>query len=314
MPPRVARIFTRLRRAARPPENGRSRSSTDTASHQGFLPASVPAAPPHAPVQVVPAAHSCERFPLHSTTHAVVPPHSTVHAVLPPHSAVQPPLGHLMVQLLLPSQVTFEPVSSVTAQVLPPEHDTVLLVPVSSVHWLVPAQLDVQFEPHDPSHTDWPPHFEVQPVPQLRSHVFFDSQLNVALSGGGAAVPPSPPSAPSALPLPDPPNTQLPPALHSQADPVQMQSPVQSGLAPLGSSLPQPTEPAERETPTTSAPSETASHDARSFKTCMGKTSRARSFHEPRPRFHTSRVVTRETGRARRENAWRECQKTAPTS
>ena len=59
-----------------------------------------------------------------------------------------------MVHELLPVQASVEPVSSVTVQLLPPPHVTVLFVPVESVHWLVPAQLDVQFEPQLPSQVD----------------------------------------------------------------------------------------------------------------------------------------------------------------
>ena len=76
--------------------------------------------------------------------------HSTEQPALPPHSAVQPPAGHLIVHVLLPSHVSVDPLPSVTAQSAPPEHVTVLLVPVCSVHLLVPAQLEVQPDPQLP--------------------------------------------------------------------------------------------------------------------------------------------------------------------
>lgn len=86
----------------------------------------------------------------------------------------------------------------------------------------------------------------MQPVPHVRSHVFFVSQLNVALFGGAVPVapsaPPSPaPASPDAIALP--PNAHLPPALQVQVVPVHVQSPEHkaevSGMA-APESLPHP--------------------------------------------------------------------------
>ena len=82
------------------------------------------------------------------------PPHSMEHPELPVQSTVQPPLGHLIVQLLLPPHERVDPVSRVIEQSLPPPHVTWLSTPVTSVHVLVPSQVDVQFEPHVPAHSD----------------------------------------------------------------------------------------------------------------------------------------------------------------
>ena len=171
-----------------------------------------------------------------------MPPHSSEQAALPPHSALHPPFGHLIVHVLLPVQSSVEPVSSVTVHVLPPPQSTVLFVPVESVHVLVPVQLDVQFEPQLPSQTDCPAQLLVHPVPHARSHVFFDWQLNVALSGGAVPVDPSvPPSAPAVVLAAVPPNAQVPPALQVHVAPLQSQSPVQLGPGMLAFSLlPQP--------------------------------------------------------------------------
>jgi hypothetical protein len=233
-------------------------------------PASGPVPPPHVPAQVVPAAQSCERWPLHSTWHAVVPPHSTVHPALPPHSAVHPPAGHLIVQVLLPVHARVEPAPSDAVQLLPPPQVTVLLVPVASWHVLVPVHVDVQFDPQLPSHVDWPAQLLVQPVPHERSQVFFVWQLNVALSGGALDEPPSPPSVPPpsalAVPLALPPKEHLPPALQSQVSPEQMQSPVHDGLGIAAPSLlPQPAARLKPEPIATSAHAVITKDNRRSF-------------------------------------------------
>ena len=196
--------------------------------------------PPHALGHVVPAAQVADCFPLHVIVQAVPAPHSTVQPVLPPHSAVQPPFGHLMLQVLLPSQKSDEPVSSVTVQELPPPQVTLLFTPVTRLHVLVPVHVEVQLDSQLPSQMDWPPQLVVQPVPQVESHVFFDSHLYETLSGGGVAVP-VPPS-PEVVVDP-PPNSHVPPCLHVQVVPVHSQSPVQDATAgPISaSSLPQPT-------------------------------------------------------------------------
>ena len=56
--------------------------------------------------------------------------------------------------MLLPVQLTVEPVSTVTVHVLPPPHDTLLFVPVERVQSLVPVQLEVQFEVQLPAQLD----------------------------------------------------------------------------------------------------------------------------------------------------------------
>jgi hypothetical protein len=129
---------------------------------------------PHGSAQVVPAAQSALPLPLQFTWHAPPSPHSTVQPAEPVQSAVHPPFGHWIVHVLLPVQLTVEPVSTLTVHVLPPAQLTVLFVPASRSHVLVPAQLEVQFEPQVPSQVDWPAHCEVQPVPHERSQVFFD--------------------------------------------------------------------------------------------------------------------------------------------
>jgi hypothetical protein len=166
-----------------------------------------------------------------------------------------------MVQLLFPLHVIVEPAPSDAVQLLPPPHVTVLLVPVSRAQSLVPVQVDVQLEPQVPSHVDCPAQLLVHPVPHVRSQVFFVSQLNVALSGGGTAVPPSPPSAP---PLAVAPSVQVPPALHVHVLAEHSQSPVHEGL---GISAPElPPQPAETAQPNPIArmPAVAATRDRRS--------------------------------------------------
>jgi len=149
---------------------------------------------------------------------------------------VQPPSGHFTLQLVLPWHSTVVPLPTVSLQVLPPPHVTLLFVPVESVHSLVPVHVEVQFDWHVPSHFDWPAQFVVHPVPHVESHVFFDLQSNVALSGGPSAPPsPTPPSPPVVV---APPNTQVPPALQSHTAPVHTQSPLQLACAPATPSSP----------------------------------------------------------------------------
>jgi hypothetical protein len=76
--------------------------------------------------------------------------------------------------VLLPVQETVEPVSTVTLQVLPPPHVTVLLVPVDNVQLLVPSHVDEQFDVHVPVQVDLPAQVVVQPVPQRESHLLLD--------------------------------------------------------------------------------------------------------------------------------------------
>jgi hypothetical protein len=132
--------------------------------------------PVHTPLQVAPGAQSITRVPLQVILQAAAPPHTTVQLAAPPHSALQPPLGQLTVHLLSPLQVIVEPVSMVTAQVLPPSQVTWLFAPVSRVHELVPAQLEVQFDVQLPSQVERPAQVLVQPLPQVRSHSFCESQ------------------------------------------------------------------------------------------------------------------------------------------
>ncbi len=72
-----------------------------------------------------------------------------------------------------------------------------------------------------PSHLDCPAQFDVQPVPHVESHVFFDWQSYVTLLGG--AAPPSPPSAEAEPPAE--PNVQVPPVLQVHVLPEHWQSP-----------------------------------------------------------------------------------------
>lgn len=145
---------------------------------------------------------------------------------------------------------------------LPPPHVTLLFVPVESVHSLVPVHVDVQLDSHVPSHFDWPAQFVVQPVPHVESQVFFDLQSNVALFGG-AAAPPSPPSAPAPAVVALP-KVQLPPDLHSHTAPVHSQSPVQLACAAATpSSPPQPVEAAPATAPTPARTKSTTTDDAR---------------------------------------------------
>jgi hypothetical protein len=44
------------------------------------------------------------------------------------------------------------------------------------VHWLVPAQVEVQFEVQVPLHVERAAQVLVQPVPQVRLHSFWVSQ------------------------------------------------------------------------------------------------------------------------------------------
>ena len=97
-------------------------------------------------MHVVPAAQVCVLPPLQVTVQAAAAPQTIVQPELPAHAAVQPPLGQLIVQVLLPVHPTVDPVSTVTLQVLPPPQLTVLLVPADRVHVLVPLQFDVQFD------------------------------------------------------------------------------------------------------------------------------------------------------------------------
>jgi hypothetical protein len=131
---------------------------------------------PQAALQVEPAAQSCVLVPLQSIWQATVPPQTTLQLAEPPHSALQPPWGQSIVQVLSPVQEIVEPGSSVTLQVLPPPQLTWLFIPVVSVHWLVPAQLEVQFEVQLPAQTERPSQVFVQPLPQVRSHWFLVSQ------------------------------------------------------------------------------------------------------------------------------------------
>jgi hypothetical protein len=87
---------------------------------------------------------------LHFTVQSAAAPHTIEHDELPAHSAVHPPLGQVIVHVLLPEHETVDPVSTDTAHVLPPPQVTVLFVPVETVHSLVPSHVVVQFEVHEP--------------------------------------------------------------------------------------------------------------------------------------------------------------------
>lgn len=132
--------------------------------------------------------------------------------------------------LLLPVQLTVDPVSTSTLQPLLPSHVTLLFVPVVIVQSLPPAQFVVQFDSHVETHVDCPSHVVLQPVPHDALHVFFDVQSYETLFGGGAEVS----GAPSGE-VP-PPNVQVPPVLHVHVVPLHVQSPVHA--ADAGGSLP----------------------------------------------------------------------------
>lgn len=156
--------------------------------------------------------------------HCVVPPHWTEHPALPAHSAVHPPFGQMIVHLLLPWQVSVEPVSRVTLQSLPPPQVTWLFVPVCRVHWLVPAHVDVHPEPQLPAHTDCPAHVLVHPVPHVRSQLFSLSQWYVTLFGG-AVLAPAAASAPASAIVVPPPNVHVPPRVQVHVVPEHEQAP-----------------------------------------------------------------------------------------
>jgi hypothetical protein len=191
-------------------------------------PASVGAGllPPQGSTHVVPAGHVFVLPPSQFAVHGVVPPQRIVQVELPAQLATQPPFGQVTVQALLPEQETVEPVSTETLQVLPPPQVTVLFVPVESVQLLVPSQVLVQLDSQVPWQVDWPAQLVVQPVPQVVAQLFFDSQEEVTPLGRVApeSGPMTPPSAPR------PPKTQVPPALHVQVVPVQLQSPEQAAV------------------------------------------------------------------------------------
>jgi hypothetical protein len=159
--------------------------------------------------------------PLQSSSQEEPLPHVTVHWVEPEQFTVHPPAGHETLHALLPWHVTLPPEPTLTLHVLVPPQVTLPPAPVPSVHVLPPVHVEVQPAPQLPEHVDCPAQLVVQPVPQLTLQSFLDSQLNVALSGGG-----TPASAP---PSPDPPSVQVPPEAHEQVEPLQVQAPLQGG-------------------------------------------------------------------------------------
>ncbi len=191
----------------------------------------------HTPVQVEAAGHASAVPPLHSTGHAADGPHSTIQLALPSHFAVQPPLGHRMVQSLFPVHDSVDPAPSVMAHALPPAHVTSLFVPVASVHWLVPAQLEVQSAAQLPEHVDFPSHVDVHPVPHVRLHCPFASQWYATPLGGDPTAT-NAPSAPRSPPVfaGSIPNVHVPPVLHEHAPPLHRQSPAQVAVPVIGPS------------------------------------------------------------------------------
>lgn len=123
-------------------------------------------------VQVVPAAQANFFPPLQSMVHEPPSPHATMHAAAPPHFEVHPPLGQLMVQVLLPVQSSVEPEPMSIVHALPPEHVTLESAPASSEQSLVPAHDATHPALQVPTHVDWPSHTVVQPEPQATLHVF----------------------------------------------------------------------------------------------------------------------------------------------
>lgn len=140
--------------------------------------------------------------------------------------------------VLLPVHASFEPDPISTSQVLPPPQVTVLFVPVSSVHWLVPVQVEVQFDSQLPAHTDWPSQVLVHPLPHVTSQVPLVSQWYVRSLGSPLAFTLASALAPP-LPLPLP-KVHLPPVLHEQIVPEQSQSPVHDAATGVADEPPQP--------------------------------------------------------------------------
>jgi len=109
--------------------------------------------------------------PLQTTVHADSPPQTTTQLDEPAQLAVQPPVGHVKVQLLLPLQETVDPEPTVTLHWLPPLQVTELFVPVETVQLLVPSHVVVQLDEQLPLQVDCPAQFDVQPVPHAMLHV-----------------------------------------------------------------------------------------------------------------------------------------------
>ncbi len=124
-------------------------------------------------------------------------------------------------------------------QLLPPAQVTSLFTPVSSVHWLVPVQLEVQFDVQLPTQVERPSQVFVQPVPHVRSHWLFELQLYVTSSGSGAAAAPPLSLLPPSSAVAAGPKVQVPPALQVHVVSVQAQSPVQVGSVGLDLDPPQ---------------------------------------------------------------------------
>jgi hypothetical protein len=145
----------------------------------------------------------------------------------PKQSALQPPVGHWMLQFVLPVHVSVEPAPIDTLASAPPVTVTLLSGPVSSEQLLVPEHVETQSAAHDPLQLDWPAHVVVQPVPQVTLQVPLVSQLYVTLLAAVAAsVAPAPPSPA--------PKVHVPFCAHPQTLPSQTQSPVQDAC-PLAS-------------------------------------------------------------------------------
>ena len=106
----------------------------------------------------------------------VVPPHWTVQDELPVQASAQPPAGQTMWHSLLPVHVIIEPVPSVMSQLLRPPQVTDAFIPASRTQWLLPSQRAEHPVPQEPVQMDWPAHVLVQSAPQVRSHMFFESQ------------------------------------------------------------------------------------------------------------------------------------------
>jgi hypothetical protein len=116
-------------------------------------------------------------------------PQLMVHFELPLHAAVHPD-GQLMVQLVSPVQLVFEPAPTVTVASAPPPIVIELSGPASIAHSVVPVHVEVQSAAQFSLQVEPPAQASVHPVPQFALHVFLLEQSYVAL----LTMPPSPPS------------------------------------------------------------------------------------------------------------------------
>ena len=130
---------------------------------------------------MLPATHVCVPFfPLPQTSWqgAVAPlPQVMLHEVEPVQFTLHPPAGLVTLQPLFPWHVTVEPLPTDSVQLLVPSQLRLLSSPALRAQVLPPPHFEVQLLPHVPEHCDFPLQVEVQPVPQFRPHAFLEEQL-----------------------------------------------------------------------------------------------------------------------------------------